>query len=320
MQTFIPLLILLSTNDFIEWLQGVPTVVLLLITISLLTFFFNLINDLTKAVKSLIKKATQSKSTPNEDIVADAFIAVVKLTPDLHVLGDGVKERMREFAYKAFENIDGSAGEVRTSRFANRINQREQIKVKELEKNVSAKIKSNFDFQYKKEILIGMWSLAYADGQATLDQQKLISIIGKALGLSYATCNKIETMFWQRMKAGKFGDYKEFEKRRNKWFEDEAERKAEKEFEKKRKENSNTNYSNSRKTNHSNLSPELQKAYSLLGIDPSASIDEIKNQKKKLLKRYHPDLFANLGEDMIKKATKKAQSINHAYEIIIRNL
>lgn len=317
MQTFIPLLILLSTNDFIEWLQGVPTVVLLLITISLLTIFFNLINDLTKAVKSLIKKATQSKSTPNEDIVADAFIAVVKLTPDLHVLGDGVKERMREFAYKAFENIDGLAGEVRTSRFANRINQREQIKVKELEKNVSAKIKSNFDFQYKKEILIGMWSLAYADGQATLDQQKLISIIGKALGLSYATCNKVETMFWQRMRAGKFGDYQEFEKRRNKWFEDEAERKAEKEFEKKRKENSNSSKKN---TSYSNLSPELQKAYAVLGLDPSASIGEIKDQKKKLLKRYHPDLFANQGEDMIKKATKKAQSINHAYEIIIRNL
>ncbi|MEE1177050.1 MAG: DnaJ domain-containing protein [Paludibacteraceae bacterium] len=57
-----------------------------------------------------------------------------------------------------------------------------------------------------------------------------------------------------------------------------------------------------------------------MGIDPSASIDEIKKQKKKLLKRYHPDLFANQGEDMIKKATKKAQSINHAYEIIMKNV
>ena len=262
----------------------------------------------------------QSSTFYFEDVVVDAFIAVVKLTPDLHVLGDGVKERMKEYAYNTLKKIDGPAGDVRTSRFANRINQREQIKVKELEKNVSAKIKSNYDFQYKKEILICMWALAYADGQATLDQQKLISIIGKALGLSYTTCNKVETMFWQRMKAGKFGDYKEFEKRRNKWFEDEAERKAEKEFEKKRKENSNTNHSNSRKTNYSNLSPELQKAYSVLGIEPSASIDEIKNQKKKLLKRYHPDLFANQGEEMIKKATKKAQSINHAYEIIMKNV
>lgn len=262
---------------------------------------------------------SQNRSFYFEDVVVDVFIAVVKLTPDLHVLGDGVKERMREYALKAFEKIGGSAADTRTDHFASRINPKEQIKVKELQKKVSDELKF-YDFQYKKEILIGMWSLAYADGQATLDQQKLISIIGKALGLPYTTCNKVETMFWQRMKAGKFGDYQEFEKRRNKWFEDEAERKAEKEFEKKRKENSNTNYSNSKKTNYSNLSPELQKAYAVLGIDPSASIDEIKSQKKRLLKRYHPDLFANQGEEMIKKATNKAQSINHAYEIIIRNL
>lgn len=261
----------------------------------------------------------QSSTFYFEDVVVDVFIAVVKLTPDLHVLGDGVKERMREYALKAFEKIGGSAADTRTDHFASRITPREQIKVKELQKKVSDELKY-YDFQYKKEILIGMWSLAYADGQATLDQQKLISIIGKALGLSYTTCNKVETMFWQRMRAGKFGDYKEFEKRRNKWFEDEAERKAEKEFEKKRKENSSSSYYNKKNTNYSNLSPELQKAYSVLGIDPSASIDEIKNQKKKLLKRYHPDLFANQGEEMIKKATNKAQSINHAYEIIIRNL
>lgn len=262
---------------------------------------------------------SQNRSFYFEDVVVDVFIAVVKLTPDLHVLGDGVKERMREYALKAFEKIDSSAANTRTDHFASRINPKEHIKVKELQKKVSDKLKY-YDFPYKKEILIGMWSIAYADGQATLDQQKLISIIGKAMGLPYTTCNKVETMFWQRMRAGKFGDYKEFEKRRNQWFEDEAERKAEKEFEKKRKENSNANYSNSKKTNYSNLSPELQKAYSVLGIEPSASIDEIKSQKKKLLKRYHPDLYANQGEEMIKKATNKAQSINRAYEIIIRNL
>ena len=211
-----------------------------------------------KTFENTFKDSTNFKSTSyqSDDVVADAFIAVVKLTPDLHVLGDGVKERMKEYAYNTLKKIDGPAGEVRASRFANRINQREQIKVKELEKKISAKLKG-YDFQYKKEILIGMWSLAYADGQATLDQQKLISIIGKALGLSYATCNKVETMFWQRMRAGKFGDYKEFEKRRNKWFEDEAERKAEKEFEKKRKENSRSSHYNKKNTNYSNLSPEL---------------------------------------------------------------
>lgn len=299
----------------------------LLIALIIFGLYIYLIDTIKSDTNDSYEESSKAQSSSNfqsstfyfEDVVVDVFIAVVKLTPDLHVLGDGVKERMREYALKTFKKIDGSAANTRTDHFASRINPKEQIKVKELQKKVSDKLKY-YDFQYKKEILICMWSLAYADGQATLDQQKLISIIGKVMGLPYTTCNKIETMFWQRMKAGKFGDYKEFEKRRNKWFEDEAERKAEKEFEKKRKENSNTNHSNSRKTNYSNLSPELQKAYSVLGIEPSASIDEIKNQKKKLLKRYHPDLFANQGEDMIKKATKKAQSINHAYEIIIRNL
>lgn len=262
---------------------------------------------------------SQNRSFYFEDVVVDVFIAVVKLTPDLHVLGDGVKERMREYALKAFEKIDSSAANTRTDHFASRINPKEHIKVKELQKKVSDKLKY-YDFPYKKEILIGMWSIAYADGQATLDQQKLISIIGKAMGLPYTTCNKVETMFWQRMRAGKFGDYKEFEKRRNQWFEDEAERKAEKEFEKKRKGNSNSNHTNAKNKNYSNLSPELQKAYSVLGIEPSASIDEIKSQKKKLLKRYHPDLYANQGEEMIKKATNKAQSINRAFEIIMKNV
>lgn len=299
----------------------------LLITLIIFGLYIYLKDTIKSDTNDSYEESSKAQSSSNfqsstfyfEDVVVDVFIAVVKLTPDLHVLGDGVKERMREYALKTFKKIDGSAANTRTDHFASRINPKEQIKVKELQKKVSDKLKY-YDFQYKKEILICMWSLAYADGQATLDQQKLISIIGKAMGLPYTTCNKVETMFWQRMRAGKFGDYKEFEKRRNKWFEDEAERKAEKKFEKKRKENSNTNHSNSRKTNYSNLSPELQKAYSVLGIDPSASIDEIKNQKKKLLKRYHPDLFANQGEETIKKATKKAQSINHAYEIIMKNV
>ncbi len=45
----------------------------------------------------------QSTSYQSDDVVADAFIAVVKLTPDLHVLGDGVKERMKEYAYNTLK-------------------------------------------------------------------------------------------------------------------------------------------------------------------------------------------------------------------------
>ncbi len=271
-----------------------------------------------KFVDDSVKPKDSNPDKRKDDIIADLFIAVVKLTPDLHISGDSLKKRMQTYADSAFEIIDGSAGIIRSQKFGERINRREQIKVKELEKKVQENLK-NFEFQYKKEILIGMWSLAYADGQATIDQQKLISIIGKALGLSFTACNKVETMFWQRMKAGKFGDYKEFEKRRDKWFEDEEVRKKEKEFERKRKENSQSNNTNKQKVDYSTLLPELQKAYAVLGLDPSASSNEIKTQKNNLLKRFHPDLFANQGDEMISKATKKTQSINRAFEIIMNS-
>lgn len=265
-----------------------------------------------------------SYNTPNEtpsyaydDVAADVFVAVVKLTPDLHVSGDNLKKRMKECAETAFIKIYGNAGVSRANQFELRIDKKEQIKVKNLAEKVQSTLKG-VDFQYKKEILIGMWSLAYADGQATVDQQKLISIIGKAMGLSLTACNKVETMFWQRMKAGKYGDYNEFEKRRDKWFEDEEVRKREKEFERKRKENSQSNNTNKQKVDYSTLSPELLKAYAVLGLDPSASTSEVKSQKNNLLKRFHPDLFANQGDEMIRKATIKAQSINQAYETIMK--
>ena len=112
--------------------------------------------------------------------------------------------------------------------------------------------------------------------------------------------------------------HKEFEKRRDKWFEDEEVRKREKEFERKRKENSQSNNTNKQKVDYSTLSPELLKAYAVLGLDPSASTSEVKSQKNNLLKRFHPDLFANQGDEMINKATKKTQSINQAYETIMK--
>lgn len=285
----------------------------------ILIFFIFLI----AAIKEISSTAddTNGSSTDHttyNDIVTDVFVATVKLTPDLHVSGKALKDRMQEYAVTAFGNIDGDRSYSKGENLKTRINKKEQIKVKELEKRVKEELKG-FDFQYRKEVLIGMWSLAYADGQATIDQQKLISIVGRAMGLSFTACNRVETMFWQRMKAGQYGDYKEFEKRRDKWFEDEEIRKARKEFEKKQRENQ-SNYSNQKKTNTTYISPELQKAYAILGLDPSASIDEIKSQKKKLLKRFHPDLFANQGDEMIRKATAKSQSINRAYEMIMESM
>jgi len=57
-------------------------------------------------------------------------------------------------------------------------------------------------------------------------------------------------------------------------------------------------------------------AYSILGIEPTASDEEIKKTYKKMAVMYHPDKVAYLGEDVQQSAKEKFQKINHAYETI----
>lgn len=59
-----------------------------------------------------------------------------------------------------------------------------------------------------------------------------------------------------------------------------------------------------------------QNAYTILGIDPSASDEEVKKAYREMAKKNHPDLVSNLGEEVRQAAEKKFQEINEAYETI----
>ena len=61
---------------------------------------------------------------------------------------------------------------------------------------------------------------------------------------------------------------------------------------------------------------ETNSAYKILGIDKSASIDEIKKAYRKLAVENHPDKVEYLGEDIRQDAEDKFQKINEAYEKI----
>jgi len=60
----------------------------------------------------------------------------------------------------------------------------------------------------------------------------------------------------------------------------------------------------------------LQEAYNILGIEATATIDEIKQAYRKKVKEYHPDLVENLGNDIKDLAQQKIKEINQAYELI----
>ena len=57
-------------------------------------------------------------------------------------------------------------------------------------------------------------------------------------------------------------------------------------------------------------------AYKILGIDPSATDEEVKKAYREMAKKNHPDLVSNLGDDVREAAEKKFQEINQAYETI----
>ena len=61
---------------------------------------------------------------------------------------------------------------------------------------------------------------------------------------------------------------------------------------------------------------ETDSAYKILGIEPSATDEEVKRAYRDMAKKNHPDLVSNLGEEVRQAAEKKFQEINAAYEAI----
>ena len=62
----------------------------------------------------------------------------------------------------------------------------------------------------------------------------------------------------------------------------------------------------------------LEEAYKVLGIDASATDDEVRKAYKAMVLKHHPDKVSMLGEDIRKAAEKKFKEIGQAKDIIFK--
>ena len=65
-------------------------------------------------------------------------------------------------------------------------------------------------------------------------------------------------------------------------------------------------------------SSNIEDAYKVLGVSPSATDDEVKAAYRKMALKHHPDRVSTLGDDIRKAAEKKFQEINDAKERIYK--
>lgn len=56
--------------------------------------------------------------------------------------------------------------------------------------------------------------------------------------------------------------------------------------------------------------------YEILGVQKTATADELKAAYRSLAKKYHPDVYANKSDAEKKEAEEKFKEINHAYEVL----
>lgn len=67
------------------------------------------------------------------------------------------------------------------------------------------------------------------------------------------------------------------------------------------------------------FSKNIDSDYEVLGIEKTATDDEVKKAYRQMAVRYHPDKVASLGEEYQKGTKEKFQKIQEAYENIKKN-
>ena len=149
--------------------------------------------------------------------------------------------------------------------------------------DICRQIKQNTDYTTRYHMLDFLFSIGDADGEITYPEQTVLHTISNGLGIN---ARDYLSIMARHVTSG-FGGFGGGR--------------------------SNGGYG-SGSSSHS--SSTRKDPYKVLGIDSSATEDEIKKAYRRLAMKYHPDKVEGMGEEVKKNAEAQFREINEAYEQI----
>ena len=157
--------------------------------------------------------------------------------------------------------------------------------------------------------------VALSDGVLAKQEHDRLIILAASLGVSVQSMERLitirysEMMFSQRFSNSGY-DYQQSSQEN---YQNDRNSSYESGYGKGNSEDESRSYNG----NYSSQS-KLDAAYKVLGIEKSASDDEVKKAHRRLMLKYHPDRLASQGltEEMIRMYTEKAKDIQAAFDLI----
>lgn len=148
--------------------------------------------------------------------------------------------------------------------------------------DVCRQIKYNTDYTTRYHMLDFLFGIADADGEVCSPEIQVLHSISNRLGINAQDYTSIHA----RHVAGSYGG------------------------------GYSSGYGSGYGRSSSATGASKKDPYKVLGLDSSATNDEIKKAYRRLAMKYHPDKVEGMGEEMRKNAEAQFREINEAYETL----
>lgn len=154
--------------------------------------------------------------------------------------------------------------------------------------SVCSQIKQNTDYTTRYHMVDFLFGLAVADGSYSNAENNAIKAIVRGLGIN---TNDFVSMFYRHVNTNNGNSYNNYQ-------------------------SDYSSYSGYSNGGRSSYSEPKKDPYKVLGLERSATDEEVKKAYRRLAMKYHPDKVEGLGEEVKKNAEAQFREINEAYEQI----